>query len=237
MRTASPTAARPLTRCRAVLFDFGGTLDADGHPWKERVARLLGEEGLALTPERFDPVFYAADDALVGAVPPTLSFADTVHRLIAGVARGLRLADAAVADRVATRFLQQSLAAVRANAPLLEALGGRYRLGIVSNFYGNLEAVCDDCGVRSLFATIMDSARVGWRKPDPRIFRTALEALRVRPAEAVFVGDSLPRDMVAARAVGMPHVWLAAEASQGRGSCCPGDPIVHSLKDLEGLLL
>ena len=70
MRTASPTAARPLTRCRAVLFDFGGTLDADGHPWKERVARLLGEEGLALTPERFDPVFYAADDALVGAVPP-----------------------------------------------------------------------------------------------------------------------------------------------------------------------
>ena len=81
------------------------------------------------------------------------------------------------------------------------------------------------------------SGRVGWRKPDPRIFQKALEALRVRPAEAVFVGDSLPRDMVAARAVGMPHVWLAAEASQGRVSCCPGDPIVHSLKDLEGLLL
>jgi putative hydrolase of the HAD superfamily len=220
-----------------VLFDFGGTLDADGRPWKERVAQLLREEGLVIVPEHFDPVFYAADDALGGAVPPTLSFTDTVRRLIAGVAGGLPFADAAVADRVATRFLQQSLAAVRANTPLLEALGRRYRLGIVSNFYGNLETVCDDCGVRSLFATIMDSARVGWRKPDPRIFQKALEALRVRPAEAVFVGDSLPRDMVAARAVGMPHVWLAAEASQGRVSCCPGDPIVHSLKDLEGLLL
>ncbi len=225
-----------MSGCRAVLFDFGGTLDADGEAWKERVARLLGEEGLAVVPERFDPVFYAADDALVGAVPATLPFADTVHRLIDGIARGLVLADRTMPDRVATRFLEQSLTAVRANAPLLEALGRRYRLGIVSNFYGNLETVCDDCGIRSLFGTIVDSARVGCSKPDPRIFQAALEALRVRPAEAVFVGDSVPRDMLAARALGMPHFWMRPGTSGGRTPCCPGDPIVHSLKDLEALL-
>src|SRR2546425_538316 len=72
----------------AVLFDFGGTLDADGLPWKERVARLFRQEGLVVTVERFDPLFYAADDALVGAVPPTLPLRETVFRLVAGLAPG-----------------------------------------------------------------------------------------------------------------------------------------------------
>ena len=118
-----------------------------------------------------------------------------------------------------------------------QVIAGRYRLGIVSNFYGNLEAVCDDCGVRELFGTIMDSARVGFEKPDPRIFGAALDALGVGPAEAVFVGDSLPRDMAGARGVGMPHVWLVPATPERRKACCPADPVVHSLKELEGLLL
>ena len=226
-----------MTAPRAVLFDWGGTLDAEGEPWKDRVAALLRAEGLSIPPERFDPAFYAADDALVGAVPPALPFDATVRRLIDGLAEGLALADRSLAERVAAAFLERSRAAVRANAPLLEALARRYRLGIVSNFYGNLDAVCDDCGVRSLFGIIIDSARVGWQKPDPRIFQAALEGLGVSAAEAVFVGDSLPRDMAGARAVGMPHVWLAGQGSQRRAPCCPTDPVLHSLRELEGLLL
>jgi putative hydrolase of the HAD superfamily len=226
-----------VTGPRAVLFDWGGTLDAEGEPWKDRVAALLRAEGLTIPPERFDPAFYGADDALVGAVPPALPFDATVRRLIDGLVEGLALTDRSLAARVAAAFLERSRAAVRANAPLLEALARRYRLGIVSNFYGNLDAVCDDCGVRSLFGIIIDSARVGWQKPDPRIFQAALEGLGVSAAEAVFVGDSLPRDMAGARAVGMPHVWLAGQGSQRRAPCCPTDPVLHSLRELEGLLL
>ena len=70
----------------AVLFDFGGTLDADGLPWKERVFRLFREEGAVVARERFDPSFYAADDALVGAIPATSSFQETVARLVTSVA-------------------------------------------------------------------------------------------------------------------------------------------------------
>lgn len=231
------TRPPPLTGCRAVLLDWGGTIDADGRPWKDRVAALLRAEGLAIAPERFDPAFYAADDALVGTVPPTLSLAETVRRLVRGLARGLALDDGALVERVAAAFVADSVATVRRNRPVLEALAREYRLGIVANFYGNLETVCEDCGIRDLFVIIMDSARVGWEKPDPRIFGGALDALAVGPAEAVFVGDSLPRDMAGARALGMPHVWVVAEASERRASCCPADPIVHSLRDLEALLL
>ena len=77
----------------AVLFDFGGTLDADGLPWKERMYRLFREEGAVVTPDRFDPAFYAADDALVGTLPATTPFRATVERLAGGVAAALQLAE------------------------------------------------------------------------------------------------------------------------------------------------
>src|SRR5437764_13879295 len=67
---------------RALLFDFGGTLDAPGVPWKARVFRLYRDEGVDVTADRFDPVFYRADDALVGTIPATLSLEETVRRLV-----------------------------------------------------------------------------------------------------------------------------------------------------------
>ena len=66
----------------AVLFDFGGTLDADGIAWKERFHRLFETEGVAVAPGQFDPAFYAADDALVGTVPATLPLEDTEPGLL-----------------------------------------------------------------------------------------------------------------------------------------------------------
>jgi HAD superfamily hydrolase (TIGR01509 family) len=225
------------TDATAVLFDFGGTLDADGIPWKDRVHRLFADAGVVGPRARFDRVFHAADDALVGALPPTLSLADTVGRLVTAVADALGVADRAVADGVARRFLAAARERLGENAALLERLARRHRLGIVSNFYGNLERVCEDAGIRRHFGAIVDSARVGCEKPDPRIFRHALAALGVEPRAATFVGDSLPRDMAGARGVGMRHIWLAGEGASGAGPCCRDDRVIHSLKDLEGLLL
>ena len=221
----------------AVLFDFGGTLDADGLPWKERVFRLFAEEGVVVTPERFDPLFYAADDALVGTIPRTSSLGETVTRLAAGVGAALELPDRTVAERVARRFLDAALAGLAGNTPLLARLACRYRLGIVSNFYGNLARVCDDAGIGSLFSVLVDSAEVGCAKPDPRIFRVALEALGVAPAAATFVGDSLPRDMAGARAVGMRHIWLVGATAPAADPCCGGDRQIRSLRELEAILL
>ena len=221
----------------AVLFDFGGTLDADGLAWKERVYRLFRDEGVAVGRERFDPLFHAADDALVGTIPPTTSFDATVARLVAAVAEALGLADRGVAARVARRFVDDALGHLGDNAPLLARLARRARLGIVSNFYGNLARVCEDARIRPLFSVLVDSAQVGCAKPEPRIFLHALEALGLGPADATFVGDSLPRDMAGARAVGMRHIWLVSEAAPAQDPCCRGDRVIHSLKDLEGLLL
>jgi putative hydrolase of the HAD superfamily len=229
---ARPTWPGPA--CRAILLDFGGTLDADGLPWKERMRRLYLVSGLAVPPEPFDAAFHAADDSLVGAVERGLGLAATVDRLVAGVHRGLGLSDDGLAEVIARQFAEDTLGHAGSRGPLLRALGRRYRLAIVSNFYGNLEAVCEEAGIRSCFATIVDSEVAGFRKPDPRIFRAALDAIGVAPEEAVFVGDSRPRDMAGARAIGMPHVWLAAGT---RGApCCPDDRVICALGELEEML-
>jgi len=220
-----------------VLFDFGGTLDAEGLPWKESVFRLFRDEGAVVARVRFDPAFFAADDALVGTLPATTSFQATVERLAAGVAAALELADPAVADRVARRFLADAMRTLEGNTPLLRELGRRYRLGIVSNFYGNLTQVCDDAGIRSLFGVLVDSAEVGCTKPAPRIFRHALDALGVSAAKATFVGDSLPRDMAGARGVGMRHIWLVGAEASAASPCCRDDRQIRSLRELEAILL
>jgi FMN phosphatase YigB (HAD superfamily) len=230
-----PTACGAYALIGGVLFDFGGTLDADGIPWKTRFFRLCREEGLVTDPARFDPVFHAADDALVGTIPATLPFGDTVDRLAAGVTRAFG-GDAAVHARIARRFVDETLERLHSNAPLLSRLSRRYRLGIVSNFYGNLVTVCHNAGIHAFFGVIVDSERVGCAKPDPRIFQAALDELGVAAADAVFVGDSLPRDMAGARAIGMRHIWLIGAATAPAAPCCPDDHVLYTLGDLEGLL-
>ncbi len=55
--------------------------------------------------------------------------------------------------------------------------------------------------------TVSDA--VGFRKPDIRIFRGALDPQGIRPEEAVFVGDSLSKDIVGANRTGMTSILIA----------------------------
>jgi HAD superfamily hydrolase (TIGR01549 family) len=221
----------------AVLLDFGGTLDADGIPWKARARRLFHEARLAVPAGEFDSAFHAADDALVGTIPRTLAFEATVEALFHGLGRGLGLSQA-IATRLARQFIAESRTRLEANRSVLERLAERHRLGLVSNFYGNLARVCADTGIARHFDALIDSTCVGHRKPEPAIFHRALDALGARPESAVFVGDSRERDMAGARGVLMRHVWLTpgeSSAPSPRG-CCPDDRIIHSLRDLETVL-
>jgi HAD superfamily hydrolase (TIGR01509 family) len=229
-----------------VLFDFGGTLDSDGVAWKERFHALYRAEGLDLSTEAFARVFYAADDALVGALPPKTSLNHTVHALAAnleaelarrGVKNGGRGIDSARGSRVASRFLSEMSAAFARNRPVLEALGERYRLGVVSNFYGNLEAACESAGLAPLFGVMTDSERVGAEKPEPAIFHAALSALEASPETSVMVGDSLRRDGEGAWRTGMGFIWIAPQEVQAMERGGAGDrPILAAVTELPDVL-
>ena len=199
--------------------------------------RLFRAEGLTMSANEFEAVFHEADDAMVGSIPATLSFDATVRRLVSSVAAALGMGESALTTRVADRFLDEAVTTLHAHRPLLSRLRSRYGLGIVSNFYGNLATVCQETGIGSYFNVIVDSAAVGACKPDPRIFRHALDALGVAPAHATFVGDSMPRDMAGARALAMPHIWLIGQAAPAPTPCCPRDPVIRTLDELAEVLL
>lgn len=216
---------------RALLFDFGGTLDAEGVPWKDRFYAAARQEGLDLPQAEFDPAFYGATDALEGRIPASAGLRETVERVAAGLASRLgRESD--LLGRIGDRFTRDSLRQLAESASILAHLKERYRIGIVSNFYGNLQAVLDEVGLSPSVSVAVDSTLAGVKKPDPRIFQAALDALGAGPREAVFVGDSLRRDMAGARGMGMRHVWLRPEGAGNGGPCCPEDRVIARLAEI-----
>jgi putative hydrolase of the HAD superfamily len=225
---------------QTVLFDFGGTLDSDGVAWKERVHRHYRDEGVALSAEEFAPLFYAADDPLIGTIGRDADLAATVavltENLETGLSRHGNTSDHARAKRAAARFMAEAAAAFARNRPVLEKLAQRYRLGIVSNFYGNLEAVCGGAGLAPYFGAMADSYCVGAEKPEPAIFKAALDPLKGSPETTLFVGDSLRRDREGARRMGMDFIWIApVETQRAEGSLA--HPALTRLIDLAEMLL
>jgi putative hydrolase of the HAD superfamily len=222
---------------KTLLFDFGGTLDADGIAWKERFHALYRAEGLDLDGEAFAPAFYAADDPLVGGLPSTTDLSGTVHALARNLENELvRRGNHGNRDRsgrVASGFLSEAAVTFERNRPMLKALSERYRLGVVSNFYGNLEAVCESAGLCSFFKVMVDSHCVGAEKPDPAIFRAALDGLGATAEETMVIGDSLRRDREGARRMGMRFIWVASPDVQGEQS---GQQAVADLRDLMKIL-
>jgi len=227
---------RPMT-LRAVCFDYGGTLDGPASHWLDRFLALYATAGLRLSFERFRPAFDYATQR--GYIDPTVAAMDLQQLVEFHVARQLEhlgIDDAALAMRVVTAFVDGSRAALADSRALLERLHGRVALGVISNFYGNVQRILDDVGMTRWLATIVDSGRVGVSKPDPRIFALAVAQLRCTPADVLYVGDSFSKDVVGAHAAGLRTAWLAGN----RERPCPApelmDVRLRSLDELDALI-
>ena len=109
------------------------------------------------------------------------------------------------------------------------------RLALVTNGgAADQRAKIDRHAVDTRFDAVLVEGEVGFGKPDPRIFRLALERLEVTAAEAWMVGDDLPWDIAGAQAVGIHGVWAsdhAATDAKGDGTVRP-DRTVGTIADL-----
>jgi putative hydrolase of the HAD superfamily len=94
---------------------------------------------------------------------------------------------------------------------VLLQLKQQYPMVLVSNFYGNIATVLKELKLDGIFDTIIESAVVGVRKPDPQIFTLGVEALGMQPDEVVVVGDSMDKDIIPAGKAGCHTVWFKGE--------------------------
>jgi FMN phosphatase YigB (HAD superfamily) len=91
---------------------------------------------------------------------------------------------------------------------------------------------CAKFGYSPYLQTIIDSAVVGVRKPDPAIFNLALKTLDVPASETAFVGDSFERDIVPAKALGFQTFWLIGDQRLTPPAPGQADVVLLSLEDL-----
>jgi putative hydrolase of the HAD superfamily len=240
---------------RAILFDFGGTLDYPRH-WLDRFLAHYHAAGVAISRSELDRAFDASTrtaykntntlrgfgmarliDYLVRLQIDELSERGpgTVKNTLADLDQGGR---DRLARTIVAGFVAESRNGLARSRVLLSGWSERFKLGVVSNFYGNLDSILAEAGLAPLFDALADSCRVGIFKPDPGIFRAALDQLGTGEAtsDALMVGDSLDKDCAPARRLGLTTVWLRHE-----GAALPAntddapDFTIESLEELNDL--
>ena len=98
----------------------------------------------------------------------------------------------------------------------------RFQLAVISNFDGRLRLILQHLGISNFFAHIFISSEIGADKPDPEIFRRALNLIDLKPDEVLHVGDDPKRDWEAASKAGLSIFRL--------------DRPKNSLRDLDTIL-
>ena len=221
-----------------LLFDFGGTLDADGLPWARRFHTAYVEAGGALDFAAFEPVYQASDIALA-ALPEIrrLGFRAAIEAQVRCLLP--LLPDESQlgpqSERLVAAVHQPAVRIVARNRPILERLQQDYRLGIISNFTGNLQPCLDELGLSPLFAVASDSTVLGIEKPDPRIFHATLDALNASPDDAWMVGDNFEADIRPALRIGLRACWMAPPERRAAADA-PPHARVASLPEFERVL-
>ena len=218
-----------------ILFDFGGTLDADGGHWLDRFYRIYSAIGLGhLDKGAIKEAFYWADaQAERDGAMRTALYRDMIQRHVRWQFEKLSLQDTAREAQAVTAFVRAAERVLHRNRKVLELLHhAGYRLGIVSNSYGNIETLCREFGYNSFMKVFIDSALVGVRKPDPAIYTLALEKLRLPAAQVTMVGDNFDRDILPAKALGMKTAWLVGDQKRPCPDPSKVDLTLRSLEEL-----
>ena len=221
---------------RALLFDFGGTLDGNGVHWRDRTYRFLQQAYPEIDRETFDRVDRAAVDRLINSGNgPQLSLRETMDVIATGIYESLAL-DPDVKNRYVDFFCKGAKECLDRNRQWLATLRDRYRLGVISNNFGNTQGWCDEYNLSPLLDIVVDSTVVGVSKPEAGIFHAALTGISTVPEAAIYVGDTYTDDVVGAKGVGMWAAWLVGEEEKE----CPDASIVDvqltTLQELNSFL-
>lgn len=227
---------------KGIIFDYGGTIDSHGDHWSEVIYDGYKACGLDIDKEEFRTSYVYAERELARTrhIYPEHTFLDVMKikmrlELDDLVRRGIISQE--IADEkclpIAHYCYERARASVNDARPVLAALAEHFPMVLVSNFYGNVESVIRDMDIRQYFNGVIESAVVGVRKPDARIFTLGVVALGLPAENVLVVGDSMRKDILPAESIGCRTAWL-----KGKGWTPEEDAMTHptQIKSLADLL-
>lgn len=236
-----------------LLFDLVGTLVDEASDYEaldaameaarfrfgiaEPASALSGDFSLALMEILRSEEPASADGA--GEPAEFFAFEDAAKEIFAAVleVRGIEASDADVAWFWAT-FLQVQKKVVRLHADAKSALAwarrAGYRVWILTDADPYMiHDVLPATGLDALWDGVVTAAEAGYPKPEPQIFRIALARAGVPASQAIMVGDSYERDVLGARAAGIPRAVLV---DRHRARTVDDVPVITSLEALPAAL-
>jgi putative hydrolase of the HAD superfamily len=239
---APPSPGSSLPGIAGVFFDVGDTLLAPHPSFLELFARVLGEEGHPIEPDQVEAALQAVGASVSEVIAQSSDTRwSTSREKSRAFWRGLYGAmlahegiddpEGVIFDALYRRFTSyESYRLFPDVIPTLDACrDAGLVMAIVSNFEDWLEGMLIEFKVWPYFACVVISGKEGVEKPDPAIFRLALERTGLDPATVVFIGDHPRLDVAAARDLGMTGILVDRWDRYG-------DFEGPRVKDLRGLL-
>lgn len=204
------------------LFDYGGTLDTSACHWFyvfQEAYAVVGVTGISETDLR--QAYVTGERALAKEriVLPEDTFYDMLVKKVSiqvnylAKERKLLLLPSSdeqthLVERIASFCDEFARKQTSRSLNVLKELKKKYKLIMVSNFYGNLRTVLREYGLLEFFSEIIESSVVGVRKPDPAIWRMGVDAAQCSASSCVAVGDSYGKDIVPASSINCQTVWF-----------------------------
>ena len=213
--------AIPLENVKAVLFDLFDTLVLIGDSHECYVKSLIKLHN-SLSRNGFDCAFADFESSYLKVVKQIeaetatsltephfkLYVSNTLSKLGYTVSPGDKAIAEGVSDfcREFCRYVQADPQAIT----VLESVQAKYKTGLISNLTFSESAwdLLKINNLKNLFDFIIVSGDVNMRKPDPKIFKIALDELGVSAYEAIFVGDTLETDIEGAVNTGIIPIHI-----------------------------
>jgi len=202
-----------------IFFDITGTLLDSGPFMSESqnyILEALIEQGKDITKDEFDAV---AEDLKKRKVPSVLGglikhYTDSGDEY------------AVIYDRYYHRIAREFVRLLPPVPGVLDAvknLSEKYSLGIIANQIGEVREALKEHGILEYFEVIVLSGEEEVSKPDPAIFRLALERARCEASEAVMIGDRWDTDVKPALEAGMRGILFSTPGSFFDNAAPEGD--------------
>jgi putative hydrolase of the HAD superfamily len=228
---------------KIIFFDAGGTILEPYPTFAEAFTRICRTHGHEVDPVDVQAAFHRVGPNVAevaretGVVNPTVSAEGSQifwRHVYSRFLEALNISDHDLRDDLLVTFSDKAsyklFPEVLGAFDELRQMG--YRLGLISNFERWLEEVLIEEKAGDIFDVKVISGLEGIEKPDPGIYRLALERAGVEAGECVHVGDSISNDLEPATAVGMKAVMIDRSGSFPD----PGFPKITTLADLPALV-
>lgn len=234
-----------LENIKGIIFDYGGTIDSNGKHWAEVLWESYIDQQIPVTKEQFREAYVYGERYL--ATHPVIT---PNHNFLQLLEDKVKLQIEYLCDnnylfrnpKTSSYYLAVSnqcytfvKSLIDQERLILKQLKDKYPMILVSNFYGNIEAVLDDFKLLDLFDSIIESAVVGVRKPDPAIFKLGVDKLALLPENIVVIGDSHTKDIVPAMKNGCQTIWLKGPGWEKDDENATADIVIADFMELKSI--